>query len=176
MNPAVALSTSPAEPEISIDIRDAHWGGAGFDATVICRTAASEAIAAAPDTGGSLEISVVLADDAFVRDLNRIWRNMDVPTNVLAFPCADDDDTLASGAERLLGDVIVAFGTTQREAIDLHVPLAHHFAHLIVHGVLHLLGYDHVDDDDAATMEKLEADALARMGIANPYEAEAADG
>ena len=80
------------------------------------------------------------------------------------------------GAKRLLGDVIVAFQTTQREAVELHLPLEHHFAHLIIHGVLHLLGYDHMEEGDAAIMEKLEVEALARLGIGNPYEEDALDG
>ena len=109
------------------------------------------------------------ADDAFVRELNRTWRNMDVPTNVLAFPCSSGDERAGVGAERLLGDVIVAFQTTQREAVELHLPLEHHFAHLIIHGVLHLLGYDHIIDSDAVIMEKLEVEALARLGIGDPY-------
>ena len=72
--------------------------------------------------------------------------------------------------------MIVAFQTTQREAVELHLPLEHHFAHLIIHGVLHLLGYDHIDDGDAARMQKLEVKALARLGIGDPYEEDALDG
>jgi len=169
MNPAAALSSIPVKPEISIDVRDAFWGDVNFDVTRLCRTAAAEAIASAQETSGEVEISVVLADDAFVRELNRTWRNMDVPTNVLAFPCSSGDERAGVGAERLLGDVIVAFQTTQREAVELHLPLEHHFAHLIIHGVLHLLGYDHIIDSDAVTMEKLEVEALARLGIGDPY-------
>lgn len=170
MNPAAALSSMPVKPEIYIDVREAFWGDLKFDATGLCRTAAAEAIASAQDISGAVEISVVLADDAFVRELNRTWRNTDAPTNVLAFPCSGGDESAGIGAERLLGDVIVAFQTTQREADELHLPLEHHFAHLIIHGVLHLLGYDHIDDGDAALMEKLEIATLARLGVGNPYE------
>ena len=170
MNLAAALSSTPANPEISIDVRDACWGDAKFDVTALCRSAAVEAIASAEEASGDVEISIVLADDAFVRELNRTWRNMDVPTNVLAFPSSGGDGILGAGAERLLGDVIVAFQTTQREAVELQLPLEHHFAHLIIHGILHLFGYDHIDDGDAAIMEKLEIEALARLGIGSPYE------
>ncbi len=176
MNLAAALYSIPVKPEICIDVRDAFWGDVNFDVTRLCRTAAAEAIASAQETSGEVEISIVLADDAFVRELNRTWRNMDVPTNVLAFPCSNVDESVGVGAERLLGDVIVAFQTTQREAVELYLPLEHHFAHLIIHGVLHLLGYDHIDDGDAATMQKLEVEALARLGMGDRYEEDALDG
>lgn len=176
MNPAAALSSMPVKPDISIDVRGAFWCDVEFDVTRLCRTAAAEAIVSAQEASDDVEISVVLADDDFVRELNRTWRNMDVPTNVLAFPCSDGDESAGIGAERLLGDVVVAFQTIQREAIELHLSLEHHFAHLIIHGVLHLLGYDHIEDGDAAVMEKLEAEALARLGIGNPYEEDALNG
>lgn len=173
MNPSAALSSLPVKPDIFIDVRAAHWGDASFDADGVCRLAAAQAIAVAPVESANLEISVVLADDSFVKELNKTWRKMDAPTNVLAFPCSDGVES--AGAERLLGDVIVAFETTQRESIELSLSLEHHFAHLIIHGVLHLLGYDHVDDDDAMTMETLEIEALAGLGIENPYDEDASD-
>jgi len=176
MNPVAALSSMPVKPDISINVRAAFWSSVNFDVTRLCRSAAAEAIAAVQETSNEVEISVVLADDAFVRELNRTWRNMDAPTNVLAFPCSGGDECAGVGAEQLLGDVIVAFQTTQREALELHLPLEHHVAHLIIHGVLHLLGYDHIDDNDAVIMEKLEIEALARLGIGNPYEEDALDG
>jgi probable rRNA maturation factor len=176
MTPSAALSSIPVKPDIFIDVRNARWGDVEFDVAGICRAAAAEAVASVQETAGVVEISVVLADDAFVRELNRTWRNMDTPTNVLAFPCSGGDNSAGIGAERLLGDVIVAFQTTQREAVELQIPLEHHFAHLIIHGVLHLLGYDHIDDSDAAIMEKLEIEALARLGMGNPYEEDALDG
>ena len=170
MNPAATLPSTEMKPKISIDVRDAIWGDVNFDVTALCRAAATEAIAPEEDISGEVEISVVLADDAFVRELNRAWRHVDMPTNVLAFPCSGGDERGGIGAERLLGDVIVAFQTTRREAGELDLTLQHHFAHLIIHGVLHLLGYDHIDDGDAAIMEKLEIEALARLGMENPYE------
>ena len=175
MNPATALSSIPKNLDISIDIRSKRWHDTNFDVTNICRTAASQAIVVLPAESGEVEISVVLADDAFVRELNRTWRNIDASTNVLAFPCSDGEENSGVGAETLLGDVIVAFQTTEREAIELHLPLEHHFTHLIIHGVLHLLGYDHIDDCDATIMENLEIAALAGLGIGNPYAEDVSD-
>ena len=176
MNLVAEMPFTSENPDVSIDVRSKHWHDEVFDASEICRTAAAEAIAAVSTRLGGVEISVVLADDAFVRDLNKTWRNIDAPTNVLAFPCSDSDDIAAVGAETLLGDVIVAFQTTKREATEQQIPLEQHFAHLIVHGVLHLLGYDHIDDGDAVVMEKLEIEALARMGIGDPYGEDTSDG
>jgi len=169
MNLVADMPSMPENPDISIDIRSKHWRDEIFDVSEVCKAAATEAIAAAPTGLGEVEISVVLADDAFVRDLNKTWRNIDAATNVLAFPCSDSDEIAVVGAETLLGDVIVAFQTTKREATEQHIPLEQHFAHLIIHGVLHLLGYDHIDDCDAVIMEKLEIEALARLGIGDPY-------
>jgi len=168
MNLAAASPSAAGKSEICIDVRAAAWVDLNFDVAGICRRAAAGAIDTAGKLSDGAEISVVLADDAFVRDLNKTWRNIDAPTNVLAFPCSAGDEN--DGAETLLGDVVVAFQTTQREADELDIPLAHHFAHLIVHGVLHLLGYDHVDDSDAEIMEKLEIATLATLGVENPYQ------
>jgi probable rRNA maturation factor len=101
--------------------------------------------------------------------LNRRWRGTDAPTNVLAFPAADPTVATPLGAPLLLGDVVLAFETTHREAAEQEKPLAAHLRHLVVHGVLHLLGYDHVDDADATTMEEREIAILAELGVPNPY-------
>jgi probable rRNA maturation factor len=118
-----------------------------------------------------LEISVVLADDATVHQLNRDWRGKDKPTNVLSFAALDDDEAPhVPGAPLLLGDVIFAFETCRAEAEALGKPLAEHLSHLVVHGVLHLLGYDHEEDEaEAEEMERLETAILAGFGIADPY-------
>lgn len=116
------------------------------------------------------EVSLVLADDALVRRLNRQWRRIDAPTDVLSFPA--DDDGLATNAPWLLGDVILAFETVSRAAAEQGKPLADHLRHLVVHGVLHLLGYDHEKPAEAEEMEALETRALARLGVADPYAAE----
>lgn len=106
------------------------------------------------------EVSLVFGDDAAVRVLNRRWRRQDAPTNVLSFP---------TGESRMLGDVVLAFETVAREAKDQGKPLAHHVRHLIVHGVLHLLGHDHERERDAARMENRERRILQRFDIPDPY-------
>lgn len=118
------------------------------------------------------EVSIVLGDDTLVRDLNDRYRNQDRPTNVLSFP-ADDDGGALPGAPRLLGDVVLALETIAREAREQDKAPADHFQHLCVHGVLHLLGYDHETDSDAAAMETLEIAILASLDVANPYAGEA---
>jgi probable rRNA maturation factor len=115
---------------------------------------------------GGAEVSVMLSDDARVREVNRAWRKMDKPTNVLSFPAAEADKISSSP---FLGDVILAFETVEREAADEDKPFADHVAHLMVHGFLHLIGYDHETDQEAERMEALETRALAELGIADPY-------
>jgi len=119
------------------------------------------------------EISIRLTDDDEVHALNRQYRQKDKPTNVLSFPMVQDDlieglDNSDDG-EVLLGDIILARGVCEREALEKGVPTAEHATHLIVHGTLHLLGYDHIADDEAEAMEDLERTALAALGIADPY-------
>ena len=119
------------------------------------------------------EISVRLADDDEVRTLNRQYRQKDRPTNVLSFPMVQDDllDALdnSDDGEVLLGDIILARGVCEREADEKNVTTAEHATHLIVHGTLHLVGYDHIADDEAEAMEDLERAALAGLGIKDPY-------
>ena len=121
----------------------------------------------------ALSISIRLSDDSEVHELNRNWRGKDKPTNVLSFPMLEQDelDALANtdDGEVLLGDMILAYGVCKAEAVEKAVPLARHVTHLIVHGTLHLLGLDHIDDAEAEHMEDLEVKALASLGIPNPY-------
>jgi probable rRNA maturation factor len=114
----------------------------------------------------STELSVLLTDDAGVRELNRRWRGLAKPTNVLSFP---GSGPASPDGVRHLGDIALAFETVAREADEAEKSLADHAAHLIVHGTLHLLGHDHEIDEEAEGMEALEIAALARLGIANPY-------
>jgi probable rRNA maturation factor len=160
--------------EIAID-SDGDWDSSkGWEA--LAQRAAEAAIAesAFPQLAKSLrpvELSVRLTNDAQVRALNALWRGKDKPTNVLSFPMAEADELEAiEGPELMLGDVVLAKGVCAAEAHEKRVALEDHAAHLIVHGTLHLLGYDHADDRAANDMEAREVKALARLGIANPYE------
>jgi probable rRNA maturation factor len=144
----------------------------------LARKAAEAAIAesAFPDiatSGRPVEISVRLTSDDRVRELNAHWRGKNMPTNVLSFPMAEDyelrDENFAD-KELLLGDIILARGVCESEAAHNGVSCADHAAHLIIHGTLHLLGYDHQAEADAEDMESREVRALARIGLANPYE------
>ena len=161
--------------DIAIDA-DGEWDSSTGWAE-LARSAATAAIAesAFPQLGQGerpVELSIRLAGDAEVHSLNAEWRGKDKPTNVLSFPMAEADDLQESdvpGPELMLGDIILAHGVCEREAADKAIPLDHHAAHLMVHGTLHLLGYDHMDDQGAADMEAREVRALARMGISDPY-------
>ena len=112
------------------------------------------------------EISVLLVDDSRIASLNAQWRKISKATNVLSFP-ASAPEMLASNP--LLGDIVLAFETVRREALDEGKSLANHFSHLVVHGFLHLIGYDHINEADAEIMEALEIKILAGLKIADPY-------
>lgn len=140
--------------------------------------AAAAALALTPwaglaDAAPLVEIAVRLTDDAEVHALNRDFRGKDKPTNVLSFPQVQADllDTLSNSddGEILLGDIVLARETCAREAEEKGISIPDHATHLIVHGTLHLVGYDHMDDAGAQAMEALEVKALASLGIANPY-------
>lgn len=114
------------------------------------------------------EVSLLFCDDAKIQELNKAWRGMDKPTNVLSFPAAQPGQVAKAP---LLGDIVVAFETVQRESLDENKHLSDHVSHMVVHGFLHLLGYDHENDADAEKMESAEQRILARLGIADPYAA-----
>jgi probable rRNA maturation factor len=162
--------------EIALDA-DEEWDSSR-SWPLLARKAAEAAIAesAFPDlieSDRAVELSVTLTSDEHVRELNAKWRNKDKPTNVLSFPMADELDlgrANVSGMELLLGDIVLAHGVCEAEAAEKGVPLEQHATHLMVHGTLHLLGYDHHKDSEAADMEAREVRALSRLGIANPYE------
>jgi len=164
--------------EVAVDA-DEEWDSkSGWKQ--LARDAAEAAIAesAFPQLAASdraVEISVRLTSDREVEALNAAWRGKDQPTNVLSFPMADPLQLSAAnvaGPELLLGDIVLARGVCATEAADKGVPVEEHAAHLLVHGTLHLLGYDHHDEGDAADMEAREVRALSRLGIANPYQGE----
>jgi probable rRNA maturation factor len=164
---------------IAISIEDSGWARVAPDAARVLRRAARDAFAQAKAGGwkGSRighEISFVLTDDKRMRALNRVYRGKDKPTNVLSFAALDAGKLGSIGPKAampwLLGDVVLASGVIAREAKAQRKTVQHHLSHLAVHGVLHLLGYDHECDRDAEAMEALEIAALSAMGIANPYE------
>jgi probable rRNA maturation factor len=151
---------------VETDVSEA-WD-AGIDWPALARSAVHAAIAHSrhPALADS-EVSVKFTSDEEVRGLNAAWRGKDAPTNVLSFPMADEGD-LASA--QLLGDIVLAHGVCAREAAVRNVPVETHAAHLLVHGALHLLGYDHeTSDAHAEEMEQVERRALASIGIADPY-------
>lgn len=140
------------------------------DSEAVIQRAVAAAAESVDDDVADAEVAVMLTDDAGIRTLNSNWRGIDKPTNVLSFPALQpegaktDDD-----APRMLGDIAIAYETTRSEADTEHKPFEHHLSHLAVHGFLHLVGYDHENDDDAEIMEGLERDILAQLGIPDPY-------
>lgn len=148
---------------IEVEIEDHDWNAALPDVAARVERAARAALLAAETDG---DLVILLADDEAVRDLNARFRGRDQATNVLSFPAGE-----AAGAQPdvHLGDLALALGVCVREAEAQNKPLAHHLAHLVVHGVLHLLGRDHEADDEAEAMEAEERTILAEMGIPDPY-------
>ena len=162
--------------EVAID-SDGEWDSSRpWDA--LARAAAEAAIAesAFPQLSAGarpVELSIRLTGDEAVRKLNAQWRGKDKATNVLSFPMAEETelaDADEEGPELMLGDIVLARGVCAAEASDKAIAIEDHAAHLIVHGTLHLLGYDHGEAGTAEDMEAREVRALARLGIANPYE------
>jgi probable rRNA maturation factor len=151
-------------PTIEIVIESPLWKRAR-DTRALLRRAITTAAATISTTDG--ELAILLTDDSAIRALNRDWRCKDTATNVLSFPARETGQ--ARGTPRLLGDIVIAYETTEREARAEHKPFAHHLAHLAVHGFLHLAGYDHAAEDEADAMERLEAAILARLDVPDPY-------
>jgi probable rRNA maturation factor len=170
-----------ARMQVDVDTvpEDARWEQAGLDA--LSRRAASAALTAGGLADGFYALCVMGCDDARIAGLNAAFRGKAVATNVLSWPSEDrasptpgkrppppEPGTPDDPVE--LGDIAIAWETCVREAETLEKPFSDHVVHLIVHGTLHLLGYDHEDDSDAALMEETEVRALAAMGLANPYD------
>lgn len=165
--------------ELDVTVSDPAWESDCDDCEGIVRTAidttwSMSPVAAELTTIGVIpEISVVLGNDDLVQTLNREYRNIDKPTNVLSFAQLDGEDGWEAPDEAgpaTLGDLVLGLETVRREAGSEKKAFADHFTHLVVHGMLHLLGYDHIEDDEAEEMESLEIQILARLGIRNPYE------
>jgi probable rRNA maturation factor len=150
-------------PMIVVEVEDDAWTGTLPGAAELARQAAEAALA-----GHAGEIAILLTGDEAVRDLNLRFLGKDKATNVLAFP-----DIAAAEEPGRLGDIALAFGVCRAEATGQAKPLADHLRHLVIHGVLHLLGYDHQRDEDATRMEAVERRLLAGMNIPDPYQAKA---
>ncbi|MEX0752767.1 MAG: rRNA maturation RNase YbeY [Xanthobacteraceae bacterium] len=168
------MSASPREcfeqaPSIDI-VRESPLWEKQLDIDAMLRRAIAEAAAsvATKDT----ELAIVLTDDSRIRALNRVWRGSDKPTDVLSFPAKKHGQ---SGPTALLGDIVIAYETTARDAAAQDTPFLHHLAHLAVHGFLHLHGYDHEVEEEAEAMERIECEILARLHIPDPYSARDTD-
>ncbi len=168
------IETPDAGPiAIQMTIEAGDWGDETGLADAVDRIIAAAIEVGRFDLPPSAEVSLVLTDDAHIRDLNRTWRGKDKATNVLSFPASDGDEPDPSNDDPdqpiLLGDIVIARETLVREAHDEGKSVADHFSHLVVHGFMHLMGYDHEDDAEADEMEGIETDILASLGIADPY-------
>jgi len=167
------MDPHPSRSELLLDISDPcpDWRARLPELDALCRETAAATLAAAAPALRAAELSILLADDEALRLLNRDWRGQDKPTNVLSFPAGAP---VSAGAPHLLGDVALAYGTVAAEAAAQGKSFAAHFRHLLVHGILHLLGFDHEEEAAALRMEALERSILAGLGIADPYAAAAA--
>jgi probable rRNA maturation factor len=166
--------------DIDIACEDARWDSALGDASARAKAASLAVLTVCGVTSSveKIELSITLSDDAQVHELNRDYRGKDKPTNVLSFPVEEFDldniaDVIAEYRQRgqpfMLGDVILAFETVEKEACAQGKNFSDHYTHLLVHGVLHLLGYDHINDEDAERMEAKEQTILQSLGIDDPY-------
>ncbi|MBO0755484.1 MAG: rRNA maturation RNase YbeY [Bradyrhizobiaceae bacterium] len=154
---------SPPAPSVDIVTESPLW-----KAIPSARTTLRRAItAAAPKDLRNVEVAIVLTDDQSIRALNRQWRGHDKATNVLSFPARPGER--GSGVPVHVGDIVIAYETSAREAAAEGKSFLHHLSHLAVHGFLHLVGYDHESYDEAETMESLERRILARLGVPDPY-------
>jgi probable rRNA maturation factor len=167
----------PETTDLSVDIliESAAWqmlpeAEAIARRAVICAAALADGV-----RDRDAEVSILLCDDDTICLLNERWRGQPKPTNVLSFPAPPLQDVALQQEKAPLGDIAVAYETLMREAAESGKTASAHLAHLVVHGFLHLLGYDHQMDDDAERMEHLERDILARIGVTDPYAACDAD-
>jgi probable rRNA maturation factor len=161
----VATVAKPPKLDLDILVEAGAWPPEA-EIEALARRAIGAAFAELGATGNT-EVSLVLTDDAHIRELNATWRGKDKPTNVLSFPA---NPSLNGGhLPPLLGDIVVAQETVAREAALENKPFDHHLTHLIIHGLLHLVGRDHEEDAEAEAMEGIERRALARLAISDPY-------
>ncbi len=154
--------------DFDILIEDDRWLDALADSAALALACRRAALAFEPRLAAGA--TLLLADDATLKDLNLRFRGKDMPTNVLSFPAFPALQPVQAGGDAgFVGDIAIAYETCEREADALSVGFRDHLAHLIVHGLLHLVGYDHEKDDDADQMEQLETRILAAIGVADPY-------
>lgn len=155
-------------PDLALDcvVKDDRWNAVS-GLTELCNQVAAACLSAI-NHDGALAATVLLTDDARVQDLNARFRNQDKPTNVLSFPNDDEEPDPETGA-LYLGDIAISYETVLREASEAEKPLRNHLTHMIVHGVLHLAGFDHLDDAEAEEMESTEVKILKEFGISDPY-------
>lgn len=165
---ASAAPRGEGPPRIRIDIlvEDEAWGTEESLGPLVERAVGAAVASGALDVPEDAELSVVFTDDARVRVLNRDYRGLDKPTNVLSFP---GHDAASEEPGPMLGDIVIARETTTREALDEGKPVEHHVVHLIVHGLLHVFGHDHETEEEAEAMERLETAILTGLGIPDPY-------
>jgi probable rRNA maturation factor len=155
--------------EVDVVRHGEEWSHAAVTDAMLKRGARATLLSAPPEAQGAHQVTILLTDDAEIKELNRTWRGKDAPTNVLSFPAGD-----RLGEPGLLGDIVLAYEAILQEARDSGIRFADHVQHLVVHGLLHLLGFDHMNDKEAERMENLEKTALASLGIADPYAEESA--
>jgi probable rRNA maturation factor len=165
-----APRSARAKLKVDVLVDSGHWKSAGNIRTLLRRAVAE---AASTQSTSDAELAIVLSDDSAIRQLNRLWRGVDAATNVLSFPAATRQ---AEDEPAHLGDIVLAYQTIAREAQTEGKPFAHHVVHLAVHGYLHLVGFDHEQDDDAETMEQAERKILHRLSIPDPYRQNAGEG
>jgi probable rRNA maturation factor len=164
----------PQDINIDVSVPVSKWQELEFDAVSVAKKCACETISMAeiPETitGYGLEVSISLTDDEHIQKLNREYRNMDKPTNVLSFASVDATEQNEFHDLYLLGDTVLSYETIAREAIEQNKSFESHFSHMVIHGVLHLLGYDHQKKEDAEIMESTERKIMGEIGYKNPYE------
>lgn len=155
---------------LDVDTEGPQWACLGPTAAAAAARKVASALAAAAELPARrATATVLLSSDAHVRGLNHQWRGLDKPTNVLSFPTPAPPQAIPARAARHLGDIVLAEETVAREAAALQIETKAHFMHLVLHGLLHLLGYDHETDGEAELMEAMETRILATLSVADPY-------
>ncbi len=152
---------------MDVILEDDRWAAVGLEA--LCEPAGREALAVTGRAPEGFEIALMGCDDARIATLNKDFRGKAAATNVLSWPASETPPMQGSPMGAELGDIAIAYETCLREAAEKGISVQDHVTHLVIHGILHLLGYDHISDGDAEEMEALEIKALAKLGISNPY-------